>query len=74
MNVAVIHGYIVHHKVHLTADNIYDPATTISFDNLELLCMDCHNKEHFSKSYFTDDGQVKDTGKNLLELAGILKK
>lgn len=37
---------IVHHKVHLNALNINDPYITLSFDNLELLCIDCHNKEH----------------------------
>lgn len=41
-------GYIVHHKVHLTEDNVSDPNVALSFDNLEYLCMDCHNAEHFS--------------------------
>lgn len=44
-------GKIVHHKVHLTAQNIHNPRIALSFDNLELLCQDCHNKEH------TDDMQ-----------------
>ncbi|MFR3092001.1 MAG: HNH endonuclease [Eggerthella lenta] len=30
----------------LTQDNITDTAITLSFDNFELLCFDCHNKEH----------------------------
>ena len=38
---------IVHHKTHLTVENQNDPNISLSFDNLEALCMDCHNKEHF---------------------------
>lgn len=37
---------IVHHKVHINRHNICDPSITLSFDNLEALCQDCHNKEH----------------------------
>lgn len=40
-------GDIVHHKVRITPANIGDPHVTLNFDNLELLCQDCHNKEHF---------------------------
>ena len=39
-------GLIVHHKRRLTPTNINNPRITLSFDNLELLCQDCHNKEH----------------------------
>lgn len=39
-------GYIVHHKEYINARNITDPNILLNFDNLELLCMDCHNKEH----------------------------
>lgn len=39
-------GEIVHHKVHLTPENINDPSVTLSFDNLELVCRDCHAREH----------------------------
>lgn len=41
-------GTIVHHKIYLTPENINDPYITLSFDNLELTCQDCHNKEHMS--------------------------
>lgn len=43
-------GKIVHHKVYLTPDNINDPDVSLNWDNLELLCHDCHNKEHFKSS------------------------
>ena len=40
-------GDIVHHsKVHVTPENVDDPEITLSFDNLELLCRDCHAKVH----------------------------
>ena len=37
---------IAHHKIYLTRDNISDPRISLSWDNLEALCQDCHNKEH----------------------------
>lgn len=42
-------GEEVHHKEHLTPENINDPYITLSWDNLELLCQSCHSKEHMSK-------------------------
>jgi len=54
-------GNIVHHKVHINPDNITDPDVLLSFDNLEYLCMYCHNQEHFGnkKRYRVNaDGSV----------------
>ena len=42
----VIPGKIVHHQEELTPDNINDPEITLNFDNLEYLCLNCHNEEH----------------------------
>lgn len=39
-------GEIVHHKVHLTPENVHDPAVTLDFGNLEYVCRDCHAAEH----------------------------
>ncbi len=39
-------GIIVHHKKELTPENINDPAVALSFDNLELLCDEHHNRQH----------------------------
>lgn len=41
-------GVIVHHRVHLDAAGLRDPEIALSFENLELLCQDCHNREHHS--------------------------
>lgn len=65
-------GEIVHHKHYINTANIYDPETTMSFDNLELLCRDCHNKEHFL--LFDDQGQIKPKQEDMLELAGVYVK
>lgn len=39
-------GEIVHHKIHLTPENINDPKIALSFDNLQLVCRDCHAQIH----------------------------
>lgn len=39
-------GVIVHHKVYLTPENITDPNISLAWENLELLCRDCHAEEH----------------------------
>ena len=36
----------VHHKIHLTPNNIGDPRITMDLENLESLCRDCHFEEH----------------------------
>ncbi|GGC97829.1 HNH endonuclease [Pontibacillus salipaludis] len=43
-------GKIVHHKTWLTSKNINDPCISLNYEELELLCQDCHNKEHHSTS------------------------
>lgn len=40
---------IVHHKIYLTEDNYKDPSVSLNWDNLEALCLDCHNREHFGE-------------------------
>jgi len=39
-------GVIVHHKIHLTQELINQPEIALAFDNLELLCRDCHAAMH----------------------------
>lgn len=55
----------VHHKEYLTPLNINNPDVTLNYDNLELLCDDCHAKEHHEKHsptewglYFNDKGDL----------------
>lgn len=42
-------GEIVHHKIHLTPGNINDPKITLGWDNLELVCRNCHAEIHSRK-------------------------
>ena len=39
-------GVILHHKIKLNAENITDDDIALGWDNLELLCIECHNSEH----------------------------
>lgn len=53
-----VKGEIVHHIEHLTPANINDPSVTLSFDNLQLVCRDCHAKEH-PEIYGRDSGATR---------------
>ncbi len=59
-------GAIVHHKVHLTARNINDPDITLSEDNLETLCRECHAIEHQGELPCAEGLMFDDEG-NLVE-------
>lgn len=59
-------GKIVHHKIYLTPDNINDPDVSLNWSNLELLCQDCHNKEHHSNNA-VNDGLMFDEQGNLIK-------
>lgn len=59
-------GIEVHHMERLTVDNVYDSLVSLNQDNLELLCRECHNKEHkrFSKEVrFDKDGNILNSEK-----------
>lgn len=55
---------IAHHKTYLTPENINDPNITLSWDNLEAVCQECHNREHHERVpiaeglRFTADGDL----------------
>lgn len=57
-------GVIVHHKIHLTPENIHEPEITMGWNNLQLLCRDCHGAIHKpQKRYYVDDlGRVTARG------------
>ena len=58
----IVPGYIVHHKEYITPDNINNPDVTLNLNNLEYLCLDCHNKEHMTKQdkryVFGQNGEI----------------
>lgn len=39
-------GEIVHHKIYINDENQNDPEIVFNFNNLELLCRNCHAEEH----------------------------
>ena len=48
---------IVHHKIHISPDNISNPEITLNWDNLECLCRIHHAETHSGKvrRYMVDD-------------------
>lgn len=57
-------GYIVHHKIELTPENINDPDIALNFGNLKYDCHVCHQRENANeisglvKYSFTPDGEM----------------
>ena len=56
-------GVIVHHIEELTPFNIYRPEVTLNFDNLELLCRECHAEVHSERNkgkryFFGKNGEI----------------
>ncbi len=44
----------VHHKIHLTPENINDPKITLDSSNLMCLCEECHAEMHRTKRWRCD--------------------
>lgn len=51
----IVPGDEVHHKIKLTPENINDPAIALNWDNLELLCKNCHMEEHNRTRWRADE-------------------
>lgn len=49
--------YFIHHKEYVTDKNYIDDSIFYNIDNLESLCKQCHNKEHFAnkQEYMFDE-------------------
>lgn len=62
-------GKIVHHKIYINKKNIDNVNVTLNFDNLELLCQDCHNREHILKSSVTRRDVKFDEHGNLIPVS-----
>ena len=59
-------GIEVHHRQRVTVDTVEDTSISLNPENLELLCKECHNKEHkrFSKeTRFDTEGNLINTEK-----------
>jgi 5-methylcytosine-specific restriction endonuclease McrA len=57
---------IVHHKRHITPKNIGDPYITLCWDNLQALCIECHNKVH-GNAGVTQEGLAFDADGGLIK-------
>lgn len=62
-------GYakIVHHKSYINDSNLNDLNILIDFSNLEALCLDCHNKEHFKKERTRKEFEFDNEGNFILK-------
>ena len=49
-------GTQVHHRIRLTPSNLRDPSVALCWDNLELLCDECHQAEHHNIRWRCDAG------------------
>ena len=51
---------IVHHKIHLSEENINDPEITLSYDNLLAVCRKHHGELHGTPRRYSigEDGTV----------------
>lgn len=58
---------IVHHKRFITPMNINDPSITLSWDNLQALCADCHSQIHNRKHQITTKESKFDENGNLIK-------
>lgn len=54
-------GALVHHKIHITPMNINEPTITLNWDNLELVCRECHAELHGAKKRYKVDGSGRVT-------------
>lgn len=57
---------IVHHKEYLNDLNYEDTNISLNENNLEGLCIDCHNKEHFTTLVTRNDLMFDEEG-NLIK-------
>jgi 5-methylcytosine-specific restriction enzyme A len=64
-------GYILDHIEEITLSNINDPNITLNHDNLQYLCLPCHNKKTFAKYRVTREDVMFDEEGNLVHTPPI---
>lgn len=61
-NGKLVPAKVVHHVIHLNPENINDPHITLSYDNFQRLCQDCHAAVHTGyerpRYTFDEDGNL----------------
>lgn len=58
---------IVHHKIYLDDKNVNDSFISLNEENLEGLCIVCHNAEHFKTNAVRKDVMFDEDG-NLISI------
>ena len=58
---------IVHHREYLNESNYLKDEIAYGFDNLELLCIDCHNEEHMSTDITRKDVMFDEEGNLIIK-------
>jgi 5-methylcytosine-specific restriction endonuclease McrA len=55
---------MVHHKIHINAENVDDPSITLSWSNLQALCRLCHAEEHgeIKRYEVGENGEIRAVG------------
>lgn len=64
-------GYIVHHKIMLTAENITDPNIALNKNNLQYVCKDCHDRidGHFIRNVVQQYCKFDESGQPIPPIA-----
>lgn len=57
-------GELVHHITHISPENIHDESVTLNWDNLMLVCRDCHAELHKSQKRYKVDSMGRVTGRD----------
>lgn len=60
-------GYIVDHIIEINPENINNAEITLNHDNLQYLCLECHNTKTFKKHFATRADVMFDDQGNLIE-------
>lgn len=63
-------GIIVHHKKYIKDQDFitWNKEILLSINNLELLCLECHNKEHMREKAFNDNAEINlETGEYIID-------
>lgn len=55
-------AYIVHHKKYITPKNINDTNITLNWNNLQALCLECHNIIHGDSKAMVEGVSFDDNG------------
>ena len=61
---------IVHHKEYINESNVDDINITLASNNLEGLCIDCHNKEHHQSSALRNNYSFDEQGNLVGNIGG----